>query len=624
MILHCKMCGGSLEMLNKSSVYKCQYCGTEQTVPQIDDEQILGMLDRANHFRQVFEFDKAIEIYERIIENGTSDADIYWALVLCRYGIEYVDDPITKEKIPTCHRMQYKFILEDADYLMALNKADSLQRVLFEKEANYIYKVQKSILEISNKEKPFDVFICYKESDEKGRRTVDSVLAQDIYYQLTEKKYKVFFSRITLESKLGQQYEPYIFAALNSAKVMIVLGTKPEYYNAVWVKNEWNRFLDIMRNDKSRLIIPAYKDFDPYELPDELSYFQALDMSKIGFIQDLVRGIDKVLGKTSDYEKEIIQTSAITEGAANNVAALLKRGELALEDMEWEKAYDFYDKVLNLDAENGFAYLGQALSKMKAKSLEIVMDKRIYNFECNLRKIISEEIQVGDESKFEELTELIQKNKILLRNDFILPKYVKTIESGVNSIKKLIFEEESWFSTNKLLTKAARFSEKIEKDIQETEQAIFKRMYSEMATMQSLENERRNEALIENDKYYEEFREKMVNIIDQRKNEYEILKKQCRSGNYSNCNGNGLKTLQSKLRIFLGYQDAEMIWNEITARIKRNDTELQQLHEREREILYHEFLEIKGPRERKKQRQEILQQELKDIQRKIQDLNDEL
>ena len=78
--------------------------------------------------------------------------------------------------------------------------------------------IQKGILAISQKEDPFDVFICYKETDAHGRRTQDSVLANDLYHQLTQEGFKVFFSRITLEDKLGTAYEPYIFAALNSAK----------------------------------------------------------------------------------------------------------------------------------------------------------------------------------------------------------------------------------------------------------------------------------------------------------------------------------------------------------------------------------------------------------------------
>ena len=149
-----------------------------------------------------------------------------------------------------------------------------MQKEVYKSEAEYIDKVQKGILEISNKEKPFDVFICYKETDDMGRRTPDSVLAQDLYYGLVKEGFKVFFSRITLESKLGTEYEPYIFAALNSAKAMVVVGTKPEYFNAVWVRNEWSRYLMLMQDDRSRTLIPAYKDMDPYDLPDDFRCFR--------------------------------------------------------------------------------------------------------------------------------------------------------------------------------------------------------------------------------------------------------------------------------------------------------------------------------------------------------------
>mgnify|MGYP004525094297 FL=1 len=520
MVLNCKICGGSLKLLDKSSVYKCEYCGKEQTIPKIDDEQIVGMLNRANHFRQIFEFDKAIEIYERVIENGASDADIYWALVLCRYGIEYVDDPVTKEKIPTCHRIQYQSILEDADYLMALSRADSLQRDLFEKEANYMSKVQKGILEISNREAPFDVFICYKESDENGRRTVDSVLAQDIYYQLVEKNYKVFFSRITLESKIGQEYEPYIFAALNSARIMIVLGTKPEYFNSVWVKNEWNRFLDIMHKDKSRLIIPAYKDFDPYDLPDELSYLQALDMSKIGFVQDLIRGIDKVLDRIIKTEKIIVEDKQTTGSAGGNASALLKRGEISLEDGEWEKAYDYYDQVLNLEAENSAAYLGQALAKRKARSL----DSLVEDFEKRLTQIETEEIVYSDDQKYAEIESLIRNNQEFVdesvRNSF--RKKIISWTSKLKGIKHLLEEEESWFTSDKNLNRALRFSEdsdRIKATIEDAKTTILEMAHRELEKLRAEEEQKKADAKKQCDEYYNPIRDHLLKEIELMKDE---------------------------------------------------------------------------------------------------------
>lgn len=297
----CKMCGGDLSFEPGSSIAECPYCGTNQTLPKLDDDKRANLYDRANHFRRQNEYDKAMAIYEQVLEEDRTDAEAYWSLVLCRYGIEYVEDPTSHKRVPTVNRMQYASILADEDYKSALAHANEAQRSIYEAEANAIAEIQKGILDVSRQEKPFDIFICYKETDEKGRRTQDSALAQDIYFQLVNAGYRVFFSRITLEEKLGQQYEPYIFAALNSAKIMLIVGTKAEYYNAVWVKNEWSRFLTLAKRDKSRLIIPCYRDMDPYELPDELSIFQCQDMSKIGFIQDIVRGIKKVLPNGSSH-----------------------------------------------------------------------------------------------------------------------------------------------------------------------------------------------------------------------------------------------------------------------------------------------------------------------------------
>ena len=377
-VFKCKMCGGQLDITEGMTVCECEYCGTQQTLPKSDNEQSLNLVNRANHFRQQCEFDKASEIYERLIAQNDSDAELYWSLVLCRYGIEYVDDPLTHRKIATCHRTQFKSILEDADYLSALEHADFMQKPVFEAEAKYIDTVQKGILEISNKEEPFDVFICYKESDNNGKRTQDSVLAQDLYYQLTQEGFKVFFSRITLEDKLGTQYEPYIFAALNSSKVMVVVGTKPEYFNAVWVKNEWSRYLMLMQEDRTRTLIPAYKDMDPYELPDALSMFQAQDMSKLGFMQDLIRGIRKIV-KADEPKAQVVQQTVIQNTGNTQTEPLLKRVKLFLEDGDWNSANDYCNRVLDIDPECAQAYFYLMMAKLQARTVEQIGEMSLEN-----------------------------------------------------------------------------------------------------------------------------------------------------------------------------------------------------------------------------------------------------
>lgn len=364
MIIKCKMCGGDIDFIPGATYGTCEYCGSTSTIPQAEDENKLNRYNRANHFRRQCEFDKAVATYEKILEQDDTDAEAHWGAVISRFGIEYVEDPATHQRIPTCHRVQVASILTDEDYLAAVENApDEESRRIYQEEAARIAEIQKGILAISANEKPYDVFICYKETDENGQRTRDSQWAQDVYYGLTEQGLKVFFSRITLEDKLGQQYEPYIFAALNSAKVMVVIGSKPEYFNAVWVKNEWSRYLSLMKHDHKRLLIPCYRGMDPYDLPEELSMLQSQDMSKIGFMQDLLRGIQKVMQQPTSAPQGVRVETATAETNAPGVTSLLKRAALFLEDGDTASAREYYDRVLDIDPECAEAYMGKVCAE---------------------------------------------------------------------------------------------------------------------------------------------------------------------------------------------------------------------------------------------------------------------
>ncbi len=364
-ILKCKMCGGTIEFVQGTTVGECQHCGTKQTLPNTSNEGITNLYNRANNLRLKCDFDKAMAVYEKIVEQDDSQAEAHWGIVLCKYGIEYVDDPSSHTKIPTCHRTLYNPVIKDTDYQAAIDFADNFQQSLYEKEARAIDKIQKNIIAIVQKEEPFDVFICYKETDENGKRTKDSVLANDIYHQLTQENYKVFYAAITLEDKLGQEYEPYIFAALNTAKVMLVVGTNPEYFNSVWVKNEWSRFMSLMNTDRTKLLIPCYRDMDPYDLPEEFKHLQAQDMSKIGFIQDLLRGIKKIIQSNSDKEKEVS-----TEKKTNNKDAGVKNGFMLLEAGLFDEADVFFKNIIDKEPKNGMAYLGKLMSEMQIKKID--------------------------------------------------------------------------------------------------------------------------------------------------------------------------------------------------------------------------------------------------------------
>ena len=424
-IFKCKMCGGDLEINDTDKVIECEYCGTNQTVPSADNEKKLNLFNRANRLRINGEFDKATAIYENIVAEFPEEAEAYWGLVICNYGIEYVDDPATARKIPTCHRASFESIQNDENFNMALEYADVVAQKIYRDEAREIDRIREEILAVSRNEQPYDIFICYKESAEDGERTVDSVIAQDLYDTLTDKGYKVFFARISLEDKLGSKYEPYIFAALNSAKIMLSIGTKYEYFHAVWVKNEWSRFLKLMAKDKSKVLIPCYKDMDAYDMPDEFKALQAQDLGKVGAVQDLVRGIAKILGST-----EKSQTVTV---APTTTGALTKRGYIFLEDGEYAQADSYFDKALDENPEDAKAYLGKVLSSLNKSSVEELTDtlvdlnsfkdfERAIRFSSDEEKATLESIKENTDKKYLIKCLTVGINKYLSKSEKQLKK----------------------------------------------------------------------------------------------------------------------------------------------------------------------------------------------------------
>lgn len=430
-IIKCKMCGGDLNIIEGASTAECEFCGSVQTVPKVDDEKKLTLFARANRLRAACEFDKAAGIYEAIVADFQEEAEAYWGLVLCKYGIEYVDDPATGKKIPTCHRSSFDSIMDDSDLEQALENADPAARKVYREEAKAIEEIRKGIIAVSANEEPYDIFICYKETAEDGDRTLDSVLAQDVYDALTDKGYRVFFSRITLEDKLGQEYEPYIFAALNSAKIMLAFGTDYEYFNAVWVKNEWSRYLKLMAKDKDKHLIPCYKGIDAYDMPKEFAKLQAQDLGKVGATQDLLRGIAKILSPQ-------VSPVTVAQKPATSTSAMVMRGQFALDDGDWAKADEYFERALDENPEDAKAYVGKVLVGLRLSAVEQINDRLVKlegdkNFERAIRFSVG-----ADKAQLESVKELADKKWLVKKFTVGLKKIAKKKEADeiFDSIKR--------------------------------------------------------------------------------------------------------------------------------------------------------------------------------------------
>lgn len=361
-VYKCKICGGEIQPNEDGRIGKCLYCGAVQTLPKEIDDKVSNILNRANDYRLNCDFDRAIYEYEKVMELDETEPEAHWGLFLSKYGVEYVKDNMTFSYKPTLHRISSISVFDDVDYQATIKYASDISAIQYKQDAENIENVMKELLLISTNQEPYDIFLSYKELDDVTRqRTIDSNLAYELYNALTAQGYKVFFAPKSLGVGL---YEPKIYSAIITSKVMIVLGTQPQYFNAVWVKNEWSRFAELVENGENKVIIPVFRDMEANQLPSRIAKYQAYDMSNIEFLPSILNVISQSVSKNSKvaYNKD---------ASAEDV--YLERGFLALEDGNFSQADSFFENVLNLNPHNSQAYFGKLMVEMKITKQEQIL-----------------------------------------------------------------------------------------------------------------------------------------------------------------------------------------------------------------------------------------------------------
>ncbi len=472
-ILKCKKCNADLHIVENTGFATCSYCGATQVLPQLYQDEKEVFLERADFYRKNYEFDKAIDLYDEILNRFGEDAECYWSLVLCHYGIIYELDKVTGQLLPTINRMQYTSVYSDLNYHRALELADDDQKKIFEEEAQNIDGIFKKILQISEKEEPYDVFLCYKETDQFGRRTQDSVYANEIYHSLTKEGYRVFFARITLEDKLGKDYESYIFSALHSAKIMVVIATEPEYLESAWVKNEWMRFLKMIRKGEKKEMIPVYASFQALELPQELAYFNCMDIKELGFLDELIRGIKKIISPGKNVQTPVITNTTVQmigNSGLFSVEELYKRGLIFLQDQKYAEAEVFFEDCLNINPQFGKAYLGKLLISRQINSIE-KLQKRIFISDKSVLKKLTDEVYTE---------ELVNKEfkKYIIPGKLDADKILSIVKNSNMIPLRKINENENLLLTDKEKHLLQHFIEFADADDRKNYQEFFEKISS--------------------------------------------------------------------------------------------------------------------------------------------------
>ncbi|MBQ8381029.1 MAG: leucine-rich repeat protein [Clostridia bacterium] len=415
--LICRTCGGQVELDESRKQGKCRFCKNVYHFKNEKSEALILALNRANLHRQKCDFREAIKEYQLIIDKMPNDSEAHFGMLLSVFGIEYVRDPRLGIYMPTCHRYVEADILKHPSYLAALSNSATEQRENYKEQAEAIAILLKRIKHQLEKEEDFDVFISFKSTDEDGNPTKDRLVARKVYDELTSRGIKVFFSEVTLKNRLGDEYEPIIFKALMSCKAFILVATSEENINSVWVKNEWSRFEDRIRDEHLNgtwlsVFNPSCRD----SLPSFL-HTQGIDLSKYpagGYEIELADNIELKLGRknqtnyvTADFEKEY------------------KKWQKEKKDKRKEKCKFFFKKT--------FPYISAILAISAIVFISLLVRSSIIDNEQATAKIgVELAREAADKGDYYTAYNYYSSHKIQKLNDSAIDREFKSYEYAAN------------------------------------------------------------------------------------------------------------------------------------------------------------------------------------------------
>lgn len=286
----CRCCARQVVFFQDENLRECAACGMLNARPQ-STGKTFDFLQRANQQRSSCDFTNAESSYQHVLQEHPTEHEALWGLALCRYGVEYIEDPKTQMLMPTCHFTRRKPLMEDSDYLLACENAPASVRLQYEADAQYIDTIQAGIRASARDCLPFDVFICHKATvPGTDMRPPDFEYARSLYYKLTQMGYQTFFAHETLQHVAGANYEARIYHALHTAKVMLVICTREDYLNTAWVRSEWSRYLERMDAEGNCVLVPLlYDGMAAHTLPKPFTHrnLEGLRMGELDSLEKL-------------------------------------------------------------------------------------------------------------------------------------------------------------------------------------------------------------------------------------------------------------------------------------------------------------------------------------------------
>lgn len=310
--IKCHICKttNSEHLINiRENMYECKAC--DSIFFHIDDLEIQHQLYSARDYSSTYDFDKADEIYNKVLNETDSiktKVMCYHGKLLAEFEVNYIKGykkDSNRMVVTFSNYDKNKTSIKESYYYKALmnlpltaDEKEKYETSIDELDASY-HKIPEEL----QKTPEYDVFICVKISPKVNdddntsnlTNTKDSCIAEQIYNNLTSRGVKVFYSDV-VRGYIGDDSE--IISALLKSRMMLIICGATEFIESRWVQSEWRRWVNLINQgerDKNSLILLSTQEFTKpkllkniieYELHEQLKLLDLLEERSKGSKKD--------------------------------------------------------------------------------------------------------------------------------------------------------------------------------------------------------------------------------------------------------------------------------------------------------------------------------------------------
>ncbi len=331
--LICKCCGSTLDpQTAKNGVIKCGYCTEIFTLAKSVEPEALDAIRIGNHELDICRFDDAFASFNKAAQIDPNEPEAYIGMAYATHKVQHIRDAVNNRLQPICHEVSNKVFAQDKNYLRALALATQEQKAQYARQCEEIDYIRGEFCKFKQSGLDYDCFICVKVTDDErtttdGQKiyTADYKTADELYFHLSGKGYKPFFSEREIGNRTGADYEALILYALYSSECMLVVCGNESYLQTAWVKNEYTRFLKMVADDEkeSDSVAIVFSGSPIERLPGRKGKLQGIDM----------RGVDPYGKITSFVENHTPEAKLKREEAAKRKQRELEEQRKLLEEL---------------------------------------------------------------------------------------------------------------------------------------------------------------------------------------------------------------------------------------------------------------------------------------------------